>query len=564
MVPLISGGILPPLLAALSPESTPPKLIVESLRAINTIAEAIKTDVGIKESHAIVSLADMLYAKPTIDYLKDILSQRSTATDVAQQSDLTLKILEMTLFLPHHQTAVVKACILDVLGSRLATYFAHAHSGLDSSLPPQLPGWSLAGLLNAVAAIVQNSLYNSVSLLYNQDFYTTTAAEKTDRLEQDLYVLGDASSAATAASGTLDVLLPKLQAVQTRSEHSFSKVFPPLASLAHATDLSRLANLDAHGSSPRTIGTDDFGSPIIAWLVVLARGTQPLERLAAIWLLAHLIHATDNCPFHSWSDTSRNRDRSLAILIAPLVMKMIDEAHPKLAGRSASGIEPGAARQIRELAPQALALLLEDRSGLQKVAVDAKAPKLLCQVLKKSFDQPAASKAPLWSPHSAATTYADPFIDAASSTLGPPTLSADLVHIFRCRSATLMALAAVGQKDDAHRKLMIENGVVQCIVESLTPWHESPAAADSLDGNPPFVIVSACKAATALSRSVSILRTSLIDGGIAKPIFAILKHSDAQVRLAATNVITNLVLHFSPMREVSYGVSTVRLDSARL
>jgi hypothetical protein len=74
------------------------------------------------------------------------------------------------------------------------------------------------------------------------------------------------------------------------------------------------------------------------------------------------------------------------------------------------------------------------------------------------------------------------------------------------------------------------------------------------EGNPNFVVVEACRLATALSRSISILRTSLIDGGIARPVFGLMKSGDAEVKAAATDTVTNLVLRFSPMRDVSFSM----------
>ena len=47
------------------------------------------------------------------------------------------------------------------------------------------------------------------------------------------------------------------------------------------------------------------------------------------------------------------------------------------------------------------------------------------------------------------------------------------------------------------------------------------------------------------------LRTSLIDHGIANPVFDLLTHQSIKVQIAATEVITNLVLEVSPMRTVS-------------
>jgi len=101
---------------------------------------------------------------------------------------------------------------------------------------------------------------------------------------------------------------------------------------------------------------------------------------------------------------------------------------------------------------------------------------------------------------------------------------------------------------------------VSCLVDSLTPYPDGPVSAvqsacgdasSGKEGNPWFVITAACRLAQALSRSVGVLRTNLIDAGIAKPVFALLKEHDSRVREAATDVTTNLVLHFSPMREVS-------------
>jgi hypothetical protein len=64
------------------------------------------------------------------------------------------------------------------------------------------------------------------------------------------------------------------------------------------------------------------------------------------------------------------------------------------------------------------------------------------------------------------------------------------------------------------------------------------------------VLIAACKVTRSLSRSVSVLRTSLIDHGVAQPVYELLKHPSVEVQIAATEVITNLVLEMSPMRPV--------------
>ena len=69
--------------------------------------------------------------------------------------------------------------------------------------------------------------------------------------------------------------------------------------------------------------------------------------------------------------------------------------------------------------------------------------------------------------------------------------------------------------------------------------------------NPVSVLIAACGAARALSRSVSVLRTTLIDSGVAEPVFRLLQHSEIEVQIAATATVCNLLTDVSPMREVS-------------
>ncbi|KAK3096367.1 hypothetical protein LTR53_019321, partial [Teratosphaeriaceae sp. CCFEE 6253] len=126
-----------------------------------------------------------------------------------------------------------------------------------------------------------------------------------------------------------------------------------------------------------------------------------------------------------------------------------------------------------------------------------------------------------------------------------------------CRQGALQALAALAEKEDIHRKAIVEAGVVPCIFDSLKPFPPDYIAklssnrghVDPKDGNTVSVLLAACRAAKTMSRSVSLLRTSLIDAGIAKPIFHLLNYPDAEVQLAATDVCINLLLEFSPMRD---------------
>ncbi|TKA64617.1 hypothetical protein B0A55_10049 [Friedmanniomyces simplex] len=130
----------------------------------------------------------------------------------------------------------------------------------------------------------------------------------------------------------------------------------------------------------------------------------------------------------------------------------------------------------------------------------------------------------------------------------------------RSRQGALQALAALAEKEDVHRKAIVEAGVVPCIFDSLKPFPPSYITTTTnssprghimgpKDGNTVAVLLAACRAAKTMARSVSLLRTSLIDAGIAKPVFQLLHHADPEVQLAATDVCINLLLEFSPMRE---------------
>jgi hypothetical protein len=180
-------------------------------------------------------------------------------------------------------------------------------------------------------------------------------------------------------------------------------------------------------------------------------------------------------------------------------------------------------------------------------------------MLKKSFDAVSAARKLMWSsmPQTMAMDINGDLEDPAC-TLGSPAMAAENIHRFRCRSASLRALAAIAQKEDSYKKSIIDINVVSCLVDSLIPYPDGPVSAvqtrettSGKDGNPWFVIVAACRLAQALSRSVGVQRTKLLDAGIAKPVFALLKEPDQRVRAAGTDAVTNLLLHFSPMREVN-------------
>jgi hypothetical protein len=358
----------------------------------------------------------------------------------------------------------------------------------------------------------------------------------------------------------VDRFLPRLQAVISKNETQFSKAFPALSSSigmnTHGVgEYTRMHSFsDAQQSASRTISGDEFESPIFPWLIHLARTRHGFDRLSAARLLSVLKKYNEAYP----SDESpKNRERALAFLVVPLLVTMIQEAghacdlKPK--NTTASAQQKANDRKYLEQAQVVLADLIEGSPALQKAAVDARAIPALCTILKRSFDPVAASSKPLWSPRSNVEDVVDPAVDLVSSTLGRPGLTPELLHALRYREGALRSIAALTDREDMYRKVVIENGAVACITEALVPYPPEEAGSNPpgpKDGNPIPVLIAACWAARSMSRSVSILRTSLIDYGVAKPIHALLTHPNVEVQIAATEVLCNLVLHFSPMREV--------------
>ncbi|KAF1990621.1 ARM repeat-containing protein [Aulographum hederae CBS 113979] len=580
ITPLIAGGIVPPLLSALSYTDIASKTMLWTLRSLLVMAEALAADMQSLAQSSTNTFAEQLFVRPVVDSLADILSDKSSSPVAEERICLVAQLIKHSCKAPQHQALLVKAGILDLLAARLAAIAVAIGYGptsdASSDLPHPLQPSKLVFLLDAIAAIIQGSSYRCARFLYAPSVLAVFPLfdNQNSSSEQFFAKLRDEAAAEAQTQSPLELLLPQLHALQTKSELSFSRSFPslspPAGEFSRTPFFPNSGNLNPH--SGKTISVDEFGSPLIAWLIHLARTMNGSDRLSAAWLLTLLIRALDRHALDIWNDPSRNRDRTLALLVAPLIVKMIDEAMAD--SKALSGLTPAqqlSVRRTKELAPLSLAMLIEDNLPLQRAAVDAGAIKILSQILKKTFDPVTVTSKSMWSPIPRSSQTMESTMDSPSCEIGKPGLLPEAIHAFKCRAAAMEALSAIAQKEDTYRKSIIDQGIVTCVVDSLVPQTDGPSLdgavrppSNDKEGNPVSVIVAACNLSRALSRSVNVLRTSLIDGGIAKPIFNLLTHPNMEVQLAATDVVCNLVLTFSPMRDdlMRSGVMNVLCEHA--
>ncbi len=270
--------------------------------------------------------------------------------------------------------------------------------------------------------------------------------------------------------------------------------------------------------------------------------------------------------FYASGIIDKRRDVSCAMLLVPLLVRMLDKevkstSQDDLIYNISSLRNAMPNPQIQ--APAILAMLTLDSLELQRAAVDAGAIKKLAKLLKESYEPVPTRIESQWT----TDPKLENSLDSSHENVGNQdcTTTATTYQMLKLRESALKALASIASISDDYRKTIIENGVVPFVIESLKPKLELPITEESTQTKPGAgharspshltspvgVLVAACATAKSLTRSVSTLRTSLMDAGLAGPLFVLLEHPDVRVQIAATEVVSNLVLEFSPMREVS-------------
>ena len=456
--------------------------------------------------------------------------------------------------------------LIDTLASLLVSYSVAAKhvpwpATSQLRLPPAPPPTVVPSILAAIAAILAESKYRAHCFILSPVVRELFLSLGVDERES----FGPAKGFHNGRTSLLPPIWVPSSTSVTRNARHHSTNFPALQILQSTRNGSSSAGAGAPADLlPLGMSDIEHSNAVCGWLLLLARSfTAPADRCAALRLLALTVSAIESDPIGSADKSEhtkgmRERERQLILLAIPLAVTLVQQAAE--AKPTDDVLAQRAAQAAKARACETLALLLHDHTPLQVAAVEnSSAIKFVCPLLRKTFDSVALAK-PMWSArrveeegNAAAENLAAP---EEPRRMGPKGLPAEILATMRARRAALTALAALAQHKDLHRQAIIDAGVVGCIIDAMKPFPPAAladhAAGRALlaprDGNTTAVLVAACRAAQALSRSVSVLRTSLVDGGIVAPLVALLRHPDVEVQVAATDVCCNLALTFSPMR----------------
>lgn len=638
---LLQGGVLGPLIAALDLTISPPKLVLCSLRTLNTLFDTCPSEISTTHNSIAGIITSEIYSnRNALKYIQKILSQTSPSPLTQQQIALAATLVSKSCRhggsgekaatnMEKHQIMLVNVGILEALGrrlagfilrsrdsgdgsgSKLATRGANGHDEEDKENSHPFPApitAQLAPLLDAISVIIKNN----------------PVVDKDDSHGQHEFLSAPWVLSAFPASSPAKHTLSKPRSKNATVSPTIlpASDYPPLSAVSYFTsgtsravyaqssvsdtmgDTESALSTPAAGSdtedSPRKSGKRFTGhdisledSPVIKWLIQVVRQGDALTRLMAASLLINLCHRETGA-------IVKNIER----MVLPILVRLLDDDPQSLSqadyhkGGAAVGgyqLPQGIEWIIRERAPAVLADLINDSEKMQKAAVDAHAIKRLAGMLKKTFEV-TSSSAPSKETNGVLRTKSQGSKSASDSRIDDHTRveiepnSPYKVHRMKVRESTLRCISGLASLKDDYRKMVIDAGVVPYIVASLHPVNEVKApdlgpsntttteasatpAADEIsppgpsivkEGNPPRVLIAAAYAIKSLSRSVNLLRTSLIDSGVAAPVTALLHNEDVEVKIAATMALCNLVLEFSPMRQsiIDSGVLKILCEQA--
>lgn len=580
---------LPAILTCISPSTNAPQLVVAALRAITDIAAA--TTLALPSSPLDVqTIADSVFSSSHhLESFCLIFSITSPKHLLQSQVTLAAGLICRLCREERHQHALATAGVLDLLASQLASFAVSTgyvipggeelayNDGLSDVFPESArPGAKIGPILDAISTILGDSKYrahrlvNSPAILavFPSIKFEPSKALSGSKLELESTGNGDTKQQKLTA---MDYILPTAHTASSRSPAASNSSFAtPDRSESRTPSRNSLSKLNSSavwdsarfqrlGRGSDNNSNDEAESPLIPWLVHLVRSLNGYERLVAASVLTAL--------FRAGLGRKGVRETSLGLLVVPVLIDLIAK-HDK---DSPDSDEPADATQyfVLERAPVVLARLITDSDYLQKAAYECSAIKTLTKLLKRAYEPVAVLEQPkFWSPQT--ENDMDVENSSALSQLGDGGQNPLLAHRLRLRESALKGIGALASGKEDYRKALVAEDSVSYVFESLTESPKrprqpkersrdkpssaevssSPSLASGYGTNPLSVIIAACHVVRMLSRSISVLRTALVDHAVALPVYRFMKHPDINVQIAATATICNLVVEVSPVREV--------------
>ncbi|KAG5999341.1 hypothetical protein E4U43_002126 [Claviceps pusilla] len=586
--PLHAARVVPAILTNISPYSSPPQIVVASLRALVDISTATALTPP-TSPFSVKALADQIFTSSNIESMNASLSM--TLPHHLYQSQVRLVSLLICRLCrdESHQHALVTAGVLDSLAAQLATFAVAdglvvpgakdlaTQDGLSELLPEPAPASSRIGpLLEAIGCVIGDSKYRASRLVYSPVFL---AIFPSIRLEPSKNSDASCSQALTA----MELILPSLPISDSKLRSAAQSAFHTSDRVADSRTPSRTTSWNkssasgawdsprfpAAGHNTELTCTEDIESPLIPWLIHLVRSLDDYDRLMAAAVLAAL--------FKAGLGRKGVRETTIGLLVVPVLVGMI----AKTEKRGLDALDPSDLTHllILEKGPAVLARLMMDNEYLLKAAMDCGVDKVLVRLLKRSYEPLTDAIFPPkpWSPHPDSGMEVENTSPIAR--LGDSGLHPLLAHRTSMRESCLKAIGALSSAKEEYRKALVAEDVVPYVVESLSEYPRKPksskdksatneqprnAPSPAYGCNPVSVVIAACHVVRTLARSVSILRTSLVDHAVTMPVFRFLRHPNVHVQIAATATVINLVVEVSPVREVLHrqGVMEILCEHA--
>lgn len=568
-----ASGALAAILSNIRPNDDPPIIVNTALAAAINIAQATSLDLPMSAAE-LVSLADVVFIKPLVAAFYDILTSQTAGPLLQIQRDSVAKLISLLCPEERHQVLLADSGILDALATNLASVIVargYATPGAETiaendgtlSLfpPPAAAATDVTAILEALSVIIGESPWRACALINSPAILTifpnrgNAFVSPAAKAEADALDAAGMTQLPSKDLGIMDCLLPIVPDPQAKGSATSR-----LQSWSRSHSNTNAASSEGLGTTtPENPDEDAPESPLIPWLMATARSADDMERIMAASLVTALFKA---------GFAHKSREAYMGMLIVPILLQILAQMSctcDEVA--DATNAEVALNRCMAERTLAVLAKLVVDSDHLQKCAFDSGAVKAISRLFKDAYEPLPPKVSGAWSATPQRESIGEREIGLPTSRLGTGGQPPLLAHRIRVREVALKAFAALAGKDE-YGKAFVDQDVVPCIVESLfaaptKPTKDRPQVislapdtrqVDPAYGtNPKSVTIAACHALRTLSRSISILRTTLQDCGVAGPAFRLLRdeNTDMEVRVAVSGLMCNLVTSMSPMRDVS-------------